>query len=112
MWAQGLGIIGPSSHSNQYSLTNGTDSSIWILDLARTLPPAVQFDGFDISAEQFPCQDSLPENITFQQLDALKPLPDPLLGQYDVVHVRLFCTIVRGDDASPLVANLTKMLSK
>ena len=47
-----------------------------------------------------------------QQLDAFAPIPDHLKGRYDVVHVRLFCTIIRKDDASPLVANLTTMLSK
>ena len=50
--------------------------------------------------------------MTLQQLDAFAPIPDHLIGRYDVVHLRLFCTIVREDDAAPLVANLTKMLSK
>jgi len=54
----------------------------------------------------------MPKNVTLQQMDAFGPLSDHLLGRYDVVHVQLFCTVVRGDDASVLVANFTKMLSK
>ena len=86
--------------------------SVWLLDFARTAPPSARLDGFDISAEQFPCKELLPSNISFQKLDAFAPVPEHLIGVYDVVHIRLFNTIVRGDDASPLISNMIKMLSK
>lgn len=89
----------------------GQYSRIWLLDLARTLPFSA-LDGVDISANQYPCKEMLPKNVSLQELDTFAPLPDHLIEKYDVVHVRLFYTIVRGNDASPLVSNLVRMLSK
>ena len=34
-----------------------------------------------------------------------------MVGQYDVVHVQLFACIVKDNDPTPLVSNLTRLLS-
>jgi hydrogenase maturation factor len=38
-------------------------------------------------------------------------VPDDLVGQFDVVHVRLVTLVIKDDDAAPLIANLHRLLS-
>lgn len=73
---------------------------------------SAQIDRFDISLDQCPPPEWLPPNISVRKLDILKPLPEELLGQYDIVHVRLFICVIRDDDPVPVLTNLLKMLSE
>ena len=45
-------------------------------------------------------------------LDVHEPIPEGLRGKYDVVHVRLFLTVVRNDDPGPILENMLRMLSQ
>ena len=72
---------------------------------------SAQFDGFDISLTQCPPPEWLPSNVSIQKLDILKPLPEELAGQYDIVNVRLLFFVIRNDDPVPVLKNLLKMLS-
>lgn len=72
---------------------------------------SAQFDGFDISLTQCPPPEWLPSNVSIRKLDILKLLPDELVGQYDIVNVRLFLCVIRNDDPVPVLTNLLKMLS-
>ncbi len=83
---------------------------VWLVDLSRQLPSA-HLDGFDISDEQFPPKQWLPAKLSLQTLDVFSPIPDDLVGKYDIVHVRLFVLVVRNDDPTPILRNLTSMLS-
>lgn len=74
--------------------------------------PAARLDGFDISADQYPPKEWLPGNISLSLLDIQKAVPEELVGQYDMVHVRLFLTVVQKDDPSTILKNLTDMLSQ
>lgn len=85
--------------------------SIWLLQVSRQLPLA-SCNGFDISAEQFPPNEWLPANVSLQTLDIFSPIPDELIGQYDIVHVRFLAVIVKNDDPAPILKNLIKMLSR
>ena len=86
-------------------------SSIWLVDVNRQLP-SVHLDGFDNSVDQFPSKEWLPENISLDRLDILKPIPEELKGKYDLVHVRLFLAVVQDDDPTPILRNLMDMLSQ
>ena len=87
------------------------DYSIWLIDLAKQHSQA-HFDGFDISSAQFPHPAWLPRNSTLGILDLLKPIPEHLHGQYDIVHVGLIVLVVQYDDPLPVLDNLLKLLSK
>ncbi|OCK93811.1 uncharacterized protein K441DRAFT_564163, partial [Cenococcum geophilum 1.58] len=84
---------------------------IWLVDLARFLPPSAHIDGFDIDLSQCPPKEWLPSDVSVHNIDCVKPLPGYLLGQYDIVHVQLFHIAVRNNDPKPVVQNLTSLLS-
>lgn len=86
-----------------------TSTRIWLTDLYRELPLA-QLHGFDIKVDGFPPHEWLPDNIRLQQLDIFKPIPEDLLGQYDIVNVRLFMFVVQNDDPGPVLENLVRLL--
>ena len=85
--------------------------SCWLIELARKLPSACILDGFDISPSQFPAQEYLPGNISLHVADAFADPSEPLLGKYDVVHVRSLTLVVKAGDPKPLLRNLRRMLS-
>lgn len=72
---------------------------------------SAQIDGFDVSLAQCPPPEWLPSNVSIRKLDIFEPLPEELVGKYDIVHVRLFLCVVRNDDLVPVLTNLLKMLS-
>ncbi|PON20323.1 hypothetical protein TGAM01_v210822 [Trichoderma gamsii] len=88
----------------------GTGTGIWLLDVARQVPSTVQLDAFDISDKQFPHKDSRPDNMSCRILDAFSQVPDELIGVYDVVHLRLWCCIVRDCNTAALIQHATQLL--
>lgn len=84
---------------------------LWLLDLADHLPKTVQLDGYDVSDSQYPSQAALAENVSLGLLDAFGDVPLHLEGTYDVVHLRFWCCVVKGDDPSPLIRHAMKLLS-
>lgn len=108
----------PPRHTTSTQLLNNEVTkvdpllSIWLIELARTLPPSAQLDGLDISFEQCPPKEWLPDNISLIKHDVLsEPLPS-LLKSYDIIHVQLFITILRDGNPVPMLQNLMKMLSE
>ena len=103
-----------------YKLTTGpsrfleilTDAltRIWLTDVNKELPLA-QLHGFDKTVDGFPPHQWLPQYIILQQLDIFKTIPETLLGQYDIVHVRLFMLVIQNDDPGPMLENLVRLLS-
>ena len=87
-------------------------SSIWLVDLARNLPKSAQLDGFDISTAHFPPKQWLPENVNLSVLDALAPVPEHLVGNYDVVHVGRIVLFIQNENPSQLLNNFISLLSK
>ncbi|KAL2041837.1 hypothetical protein N7G274_005621 [Stereocaulon virgatum] len=88
----------------------GTGTGIWLLDLAKTLRPTTQLDGFDIDIADCPPKEWLPPNVRMHQLDIFKEIPEHLTGVYDVVQLRLFQVVVKDNDPVPLLQNVLKML--
>jgi hypothetical protein len=72
--------------------------------------PSVRIDGFDVSFDQCPRPQWLPENTSIRKVDLYGPLPEDLVGVYDVIHLRLFLVVIRDDDPVPVLRNLLKML--
>lgn len=84
---------------------------IWLYDVAQCLPAGSQLDGFDISSSQFPDPATIPKNMTFREQDLLQPFPEEFLGKYDVVHIRLMCFALNGDEWGQAVKRLVALLS-
>lgn len=88
----------------------GTGTGVWLRDLATHLPSTSRLYGFDIDTEKFPSPETLPANMTFQSLDALKPLPEEHVGSYDVVHARLFMYALKKGEWEVVARNLAGLL--
>jgi hypothetical protein len=86
-------------------------SRIFILSLARRLPKSCSFVGFDISGDQFPIHESIPENVSFRVADAMGEPPIKLLEKFDIVHLRLFFCVVDKNDPLPAFNFCLKLLS-
>lgn len=86
-------------------------SRIWLVDLARNLPPSAHIDGFDINLSQIPPKEWLPKNISLHIRDCTTPFPNEFNSTYDIVHIQLFHLGVQNNDPEPIVKNLIRLLS-
>ena len=84
-------------------------SGAWVRDMAHRRPD-ILLDGFDINLAQCPPEKWLPSNIRLRKWDLFSEPPTELLGCYDVVHTRLIFTVVRNEDARPIIRNLMRLL--
>ncbi|KAK1143257.1 hypothetical protein N8T08_006957 [Aspergillus melleus] len=87
----------------------GTGTGAWLTDLAPHLPSTCQLDGYDLDIAQAPPTEWLPPNMRLRTWDAFSPVPDDLVGQYDIVHIKLFVFVVKGDPTA-LLRNLLTLL--
>ncbi|KAL2042758.1 hypothetical protein N7G274_004517 [Stereocaulon virgatum] len=100
----------PVQDSEDFRIADvGTGTGIWLIDLSRQLHSA-RLDGFDISTDQFPPKQWLPENMSLHTLDILKPIPEEFKGKYDVVHARLLLPLVKNNDPTPVLKNMFSLL--
>ncbi|KIM93553.1 hypothetical protein OIDMADRAFT_61482 [Oidiodendron maius Zn] len=88
----------------------GTGTALWLLDIADHLPSTIELHGYDVSDGQFPPQTSLPRNVSLGILDAFGDVPPHLVGKYDVIHLRFWCCVVRGNDPSRLIRHAVTLL--
>ena len=84
--------------------------SIWPTDVSRELPQIARIDGFDVSAAQYPHREWLPTNIHLHVQDIFAPFPSDHVGQYDVVHMRFFVTLLDPSNVQGLLENLMTLL--
>ncbi|KAI9708926.1 MAG: hypothetical protein M1820_003620 [Bogoriella megaspora] len=114
MWGQRLGWqLHPQIEAPQEGLKIvdiGAGNACWLLELARNKPKTWSFCGLDNSTANFPARSYLPSNVTLQKCDVFAPLPIELHNQFDVVHIRAFCVVVKGGNPHPLTANLLQLL--
>ncbi|UKZ80192.1 hypothetical protein TrVFT333_007949 [Trichoderma virens FT-333] len=96
--------------SNMKIAEIGTGTGIWLQDIASQLPETIQLHGYDVSASQFPPTSLCPPNLTFTTLDAFGDVPAHLVETYDVVHLRFWCAIIRGNDPSALIRHASRLL--
>ncbi|KAJ6032171.1 hypothetical protein N7540_002903 [Penicillium herquei] len=84
---------------------------IWATEIApHDLPPSARVTAFDVADTHFPAQEYWPPNVTFDLLNLFQDIPTSLVGQFDVVHIRLWAFIIRDNDPSLLIQNAAKML--
>ncbi|KAJ5711401.1 hypothetical protein N7488_005557 [Penicillium malachiteum] len=88
----------------------GAGTGIWATEVAPHLPPSARVTAFDVADTHFPAQEYWPPNVTFDLLNIFQDILSSLIGQFDVVHIRLWAFIIRGNDPSLLIQNAAKML--
>ena len=89
-----------------------TQARVWLCDLSNDLPSSSQLDGFDISDSQFPVPESLPSKVKLYAQDAAAEPPRELHGQYDIVHLRLFLSVIVDNDPGSVLNFCHKLLSE
>jgi len=100
----------PTNKENLKVADIACGTGIWLVDLARSVPASAQLDGFDLSTAHYPPKQFLPQNVNLQVGDALAPVPDHLVGIYDVVHVARIVLFVQNENPMPLIQNFMMML--
>ncbi|KAI0388601.1 S-adenosyl-L-methionine-dependent methyltransferase [Xylariaceae sp. FL0594] len=85
-----------------------TDSPLRVA--ARRLDPASKLEGFDISLEAVPPKKWLPDNVSFDIWDIRKPVPEHLVGVYDVVNIRLLAFFLRDEEVPSALERVVRML--
>jgi hypothetical protein len=89
-----------------------TQSSIWLLDVARELSHPATLIGFGISLDQCPPSPWLPANTHLHTWDIFDEPPKEFQETFDIVHIRLITVAIKDNDSRPVLANLRKLLSK
>ncbi|KAI0420095.1 S-adenosyl-L-methionine-dependent methyltransferase [Xylaria grammica] len=87
-----------------------TGTALWLTELSDALPKNAQFHGFDISRNQYPPNEWLPNNVSLHEHDAFKPFAPEFLGTFDVVNLRFFITLLNGKNVQSLLGNLKTLL--
>jgi SAM-dependent methyltransferase len=85
-------------------------TGIWLIDLAKDLPPTSRLDGYDFDTSKFPEPNVLPSNIKLRYGNALEPFPEAIQGTYDLVHVRLVMFGLKAEQWEIMAENLWKLL--
>ncbi|KAI0179709.1 UMTA methyltransferase family protein [Hypoxylon sp. FL1284] len=100
----------PTEGKNLRIADIGCGTSIWLLDVCDRLPKSTQFDGLDISFDASPPQDVIPSNITFRKWNVKEPVPEDLIGAFDVVHLRFFIYVLLKEEVPDAVSKFVQML--
>ncbi|KAI0532578.1 hypothetical protein GGR58DRAFT_489759 [Xylaria digitata] len=91
-----------------------TGTGLWLFDLVKS-PEVngldIQYYGFDISRALFPHNSWLPKNVVLSTSNLLEEPPQSLHGQFDIVHLRLVLSLIRGGSPKPVIRHI-KMLLK
>jgi hypothetical protein len=89
-------------------------NGVWLIDLDRDLSNkkiSARLDGYDINDGDFPSPAFLPPSVKLNKLDVLaRPLPQELVGAYDIVHIRAFSSIIFNCNTTPLLSTALAML--
>ncbi|KAJ5291196.1 hypothetical protein N7478_000447 [Penicillium angulare] len=88
-----------------------TGTGIWLEDVSNVLDKAQvrsYCHGFDISAEQFPEEQS--EKVQFSVQDITAPFPKEHCNRYDIVHVRLVVAAISESDYRTAIDNISVIL--
>ncbi|KAI1170960.1 S-adenosyl-L-methionine-dependent methyltransferase [Nemania sp. FL0916] len=88
----------------------GTGSGVWLMDLSSRLPASARLDGLDVSLEATTPTEWLPSNVSFREWDIKQEPPEDLVGQYDIVHVRLLIFVLLDDEIPSVLQRLMKLL--
>ncbi|KAF2398289.1 hypothetical protein EJ06DRAFT_97888 [Trichodelitschia bisporula] len=110
-------LLHPSITSHLATVPNpriadvATGTGIFLREVAKSLPPTAQFDGFDISPDQFPAPETVPKNMRFHVVNAKQPFPAEFIGKFHVVHLRLLvCAMCSVEDWTTVARNVIALL--
>jgi hypothetical protein len=89
----------------------------WLVSLAidfeREKKQNISYAGFDVQTAHYPAPGNLPDNMKLGVLDAFADdVAAEHVGQYDVVRVRAFASVVKADNPGPVLKNAYKMLKR
>ncbi|ETS73592.1 hypothetical protein PFICI_14538 [Pestalotiopsis fici W106-1] len=89
-------------------------NGVWLTELHSHLERAgitAQLEGFDVNPVLFPNPTILPKSVSFKKLDILaSPLPEDLIGVFDIVHIRAFVSIIKNSEVGPVLSNALSLL--
>jgi ubiquinone/menaquinone biosynthesis C-methylase UbiE len=85
-------------------------TGVWLLDLAKELPPTSRLDGYDFDTSKFPEENSVLSNIRLRFANALEPFPAEVQGIYGLVHVRLVMFGLKAEQWELMATNLFRLL--
>ncbi|KAK0662964.1 hypothetical protein QBC41DRAFT_27577 [Cercophora samala] len=86
-------------------------TGIWLIDVARSVPPSTVLTGLDYNLAQSPPSAWLPPNVSMRHWNVFDPVPEDLVGKYDYVHTRLLVLVVgESKDPGPIIRNLLTLL--
>ncbi|KAF4338129.1 methyltransferase domain protein [Fusarium beomiforme] len=88
----------------------GTGTGVWLRDFASEVHQDARLDGFDIDDSKFLAAKDLPSNVKLSLGNVFEPIPEHLVGQYDLVHVRLLMVALKAGDWEPVARNLQSLL--
>jgi hypothetical protein len=63
-----------------------------------------------MSPNSFIAAEHLPKRVQLKAVDAAKPPPKKLKGQFDVVYVRLLQSVIMNDDPSWAISHYVELL--
>lgn len=81
------------------------------MGLSSRLPQTVRLEGLDISLEATTPKEWVPSNVSFREWDFKQDPPEDLVGQYDVVHLRLLILVLLDDEIPAVLQRFIKLLS-
>ncbi|KLU83061.1 hypothetical protein MAPG_02128 [Magnaporthiopsis poae ATCC 64411] len=88
----------------------GCGTGVWLLDVAKTLPPTCQLVGYDKSASALPAPQTVPANVSFKIHDMMQPFPASELGTYDIVAARFVSSASTRAEWTRAAGNLATLL--
>ncbi|KAF4436694.1 methyltransferase domain-containing [Fusarium acutatum] len=88
----------------------GTGTGVWLRDFAPEVHQDARLDGFDIDDSKFFSPAELPSNVNLSFGNVFEPIPENLVGKYDLVHVRLLMVALKAGDWVPVAKNLQSLL--
>ncbi|EPQ59060.1 S-adenosyl-L-methionine-dependent methyltransferase [Gloeophyllum trabeum ATCC 11539] len=103
-----LFIVPLSIKKGDKILDCGTGSGIWLLDIAKAVPPEVGLQGIDIESRLFPS--SKPENVNFSVETALR-LPDGWQDAFTFVHQRLLIAGLQAKEWPQVLREIHRVLA-
>ncbi|KAL9089908.1 MAG: hypothetical protein Q9159_002265 [Coniocarpon cinnabarinum] len=114
LWKDALGFtihpdipIPPAARVADIATGNG----VWLLDVSREYSGRIhQLDGFDISLDQCPHEQSLPPSVRFHEWNFFDAPPPQFIEAFDVVHIRLITFVIKDNNPMPVLENICQLL--
>ncbi|KAI1396141.1 UMTA methyltransferase family protein [Hypoxylon fuscum] len=112
LWTKSLGYLIhpkiPIEKENLRVADIGSGTGIWLIDASEILPKSAQLHGLDISFDATPAVGVLPANMTLRHWNVKDPVPEDLIGVFDIIQVRFFVFVLLREEVPAVVEKLGK----